>query len=162
VVPGKKGLTLRYWDWNRRYDESGRPDPNGRARELHLERALAVTDWASASDANWLARQRTSLGVPDLDAAGRCTALCGPEPDAKVHSDYLRAARLSGTGSSRLPTWNTLSALTVIDGSVLLRGAFGSVLVERGASAAIPAALAGTACELTRAHALVSSVVARA
>jgi mannose-6-phosphate isomerase len=161
VVPGKKGLTLRYWDWNRRYDAAGRPDPNGQGRELQVERALAVTDWVSSSDANWLARQRTALGTPDLDAAARCDALCGPERDAPVSSDYLRAARLSGTGSSRLPLWNTLSALTVIEGSVLLRGAFGSVRVEAGATAAVPAAISGIECDLARAHALVSSVVAR-
>jgi mannose-6-phosphate isomerase len=167
VVPGKKGLTLRYWDWNRRYDGAGQPDPNGQARELHVERALAVTDWAAASDASWLARQRSALGVPDLDAAARCDALCGPLPEAAVKSDYLRVARLSGTGSSRLPLWNTLSALTVIEGSLVLRGAFGSVRVAAGATAAVPAsgcsarAASGIECDLARAHALVSSVVAR-
>ena len=29
VLPGRRGLTYRYWDWNRRYDAEGRPDPQG-------------------------------------------------------------------------------------------------------------------------------------
>ncbi|HEX4352106.1 MAG TPA: hypothetical protein VHZ95_04315, partial [Polyangiales bacterium] len=127
--------------------------------ELHVERALAVTDWVCASDASWLARQRTSLGAPDLTAAAGCDVLCA-ESNAPVASKYLRAARLSGHGSARLPRWNTLSALTVIEGSVELHGAFGSVRVDRGATAAIPASLAGVQCNLAHAHALVSSVVA--
>ncbi|HEY2734561.1 MAG TPA: hypothetical protein VGI70_11285, partial [Polyangiales bacterium] len=159
VVPGKKGLTLRYWDWNRRYDANGLADPNGRPRELHVERALAVTDWIRSSDPSWLARQRTSLGLPDLSGAARCDILCA-EANAPVVSNYLRAARVSGDGRTRLPTWNTLSALTVIEGSIELRGAFGDVRVARGATAAIPASLAGVQCHLAQAHALVSSVVA--
>ena len=45
VAPAKTGVTLRYWDWNRRYDTSGKPDSGGTPRALHFERALAVTDW---------------------------------------------------------------------------------------------------------------------
>jgi mannose-6-phosphate isomerase len=160
VAPGKKGLTLRYWDWNRRYDAAGKPDPAGRPRELHVERALAVTDWASASDAAWLEAQRERFGELDSAAAASCKVLCGPEQTAPVRSPYLRAARLGGTGSSELPSWPTIAALTVIEGSVELQGAFGTLRVNAGSTAAIPAALAGLACRLEHAHALVSSVVA--
>jgi mannose-6-phosphate isomerase class I len=160
VAPGKKGLTLRYWDWNRRYDAAGKADPNGRARELHVERALSVTEWERASDSAWLAQQRTALGTADCAAAARCELLCGTESDAPVRSQYLRAARVCGSGSVRLPGWDCLCALTVIEGHVVLRGAFGSVQVDRGSTAAIPAALSGLECALAGAHALVSSVVA--
>jgi len=161
VAPGKKGLTLRYWDWNRRYDAAGKPDAHGCGRELHVERALSVTDWALASDANWLARQRTALGPADCAAAARCEPLCDAEGGgAPVRSDYLRAARLAGSGNVRLPEWDTLSALTVIEGHAVLRGSFGSVRVDHGSTAAIPAQLPGLECELTQAHALLSSVVA--
>jgi mannose-6-phosphate isomerase class I len=160
VVPGKKGLTLRYWDWNRRYDSAGKADPNGRPRELHVERALHVTDWALASDSNWLAQQRTAVGAANCEAPARCELLCDAGQNAPVRSAYLRAARLAGSGRVRLPRWDTLSALTVIEGSVLLHGDFDSVRVERGSTAAIPAALCGLECELIQAHALLSSVVA--
>jgi mannose-6-phosphate isomerase class I len=160
VTPGKKGLTLRYWDWNRRYDAAGKLDPAGRGRELQVERALAVTDWRSASDTDWLAAQRCALGPARVSDAASCKILCGPEAGAAVHSPYLRAARVSGRGSLRLPHWDTLRALTVVAGSVQIQGAFGTLVVPRGTSAVLPAALDELNCELDRAHALVSSVVA--
>ncbi|MET0391022.1 MAG: type I phosphomannose isomerase catalytic subunit [Polyangiales bacterium] len=162
VMPGKKAVTLRYWDWNRRYDAQGRRDPTGSSRELHVERALDVTDWLRASDPTWLAQQRTSLGAPQLHEAARCQPLCGPT-GAPVESPYLRAARLSGSGAVRLPTWGTLGSLrglTVIDGSVTLRGPFGSQLVARGVTAVIAAGLGALDCQLDQAHAILSSVVA--
>jgi mannose-6-phosphate isomerase len=160
VAPGKKGVTLRYWDWNRRYDAQGRRDPDGTARELHVERALQVTEWQKSSDAGWLARQRTASGVPDLAGSADCCVLCGPEASARVRSPFLRAARLAGTGASQLPDWGSLRALTVIDGTVRLTGAFGELTVPRGCTAAVAAGLTGVACELVAAHAIVSSVVA--
>lgn len=160
VAPGKKGLTLRYWDWNRRYDAAGKADAQGRPRELHVERALQVTDWMQAADPTWLAQQRTALGMPDLHAAARCDVLCSEELSAPVRSAYLRAARLAGTGSVSMPGWDSLCALTVIDGCAVLRGGFGTVRVERGTTAAIPAALSNQACELEQAHVLLSSTVA--
>jgi len=158
VFPGKKGVTLRYWDWNRRYDSAGRSDPNGRGRELHVERALQVTDWQRAGDPAWLATQRCALGAPELEGPARCDVLCGPDA-APVSSTFLRAARLAGTGSVGLPSWRTLRALTVIEGAVQLRGSFGELRVARGMTAAIPAGLLDVSCELDRAHAIASSVV---
>ncbi|MEY4575373.1 MAG: hypothetical protein RL701_76 [Pseudomonadota bacterium] len=159
IYPGKKGVTLRYWDWNRRYDANGKLDAGGRSRELHVERAIAVTDWVQASDPAWLARKRSALGPALLTAAASCQVLCGSEASCAVVSNYLRAARLSGTGSQRLPDWGTLRALTVIDGAVTLRGAFGEVRVPRGITAALPAGLVALEGQLEAAHAIVSSVV---
>lgn len=160
VAPGRRGVTLRYWDWNRRYDERGNPDPNGRPRELHVERALEVTDWVRTSDPKWLAAQRVRPEPIDLAAAARCEELCGFEPGAPVRSDYLRAARVAGSGGVRLPDWNTLRALTVIEGEVELHGDFGALRVARGRTAALPACSTALLCRLDRGHALLSSVVA--
>jgi mannose-6-phosphate isomerase class I len=160
VAPGKKGVTLRYWDWNRRYDAQGKLDPKGSPRELHVERALQVTDWQQASDDGWLANQRTSSGVPDLAGRAQVIELCGPDASAKVTSPFLRAARLAGTGKLSLPDWNTLRAVTVIDGNVHLRGAFGELVIPQGCTAAVPAGLNDLDCELQNGHAIVSSVVA--
>ena len=160
VAPGKKGVTLRYWDWNRRYDAQGRRDAQGKARELHVERALQVTEWQKSSDAGWLARQRTAAGEPDLSGAAACIVLCGPEASARVRSPFLRAARLSGSGSVQLPDWGSIRALTVVDGSLRLSGAFGEVTVPRGSTAALAAGLTELACELEHGHALLSRVVA--
>jgi mannose-6-phosphate isomerase len=160
VAPGKKAVTLRYWDWNRRYDARGRRDPLGTARELHVERALQVTEWQKSSDEGWLARQRTAAGAPDLSAAAECCVLCGPEASARVRSPFLRAARLSGSGSVQLPNWGSIRALTVIDGTLRLCGAFGELTVPRGSTAAVAAGLTDLRCELERGHAILSSVVA--
>lgn len=160
VAPGRRGVTLRYWDWNRRYDERGNQDPNGRPRELHVERALEVTDWVRTADPKWLAAQRVRSAPVDLAAAARCEELCGFEMTAPVRSDYLRAARVSGSGEARLPDWNTLRALTVIEGDVELCGDFGTLRIARGRTAALPACSTELVCRLDRGHALLSSVVA--
>ncbi len=159
VAAGKRGLTLRYWDWNRRYDAQGRKDDAGEPRPLHVERALEVTDWARSSDPAWLARQRCALGPAAASGRAALGALCGPAGSMPVHSAFLRAARLSGNGTLRLPSWRTLTALTVIEGEVRLHGAFGQLRVERGRTAAIPAQ-AQLSCDLQGAHALLSAVVA--
>ncbi len=45
IAPKKSGKTYRLWDWNRTYDEHGRPDPNGKPRELHVEDSLQVINF---------------------------------------------------------------------------------------------------------------------
>ncbi|HET6337281.1 MAG TPA: class I mannose-6-phosphate isomerase, partial [Polyangiales bacterium] len=156
VAPGRRGVTLRYWDWNRRYDEQGKLDPKGKPRELHVERALEVTDWARTSDPVYLAAQRCRSAPIDLHAAARCDVLCGTDAGAPVRSDYLRAARVTGGGDVQLPDWNTLRALTVIDGAVELRGAFEPLRVARGQTAALPARATEIVCRLEHGHALLS------
>jgi mannose-6-phosphate isomerase len=42
IVPKKSGKTYRLWDWNRKYDEHGNLDPNGKPRELHVEDSFNV------------------------------------------------------------------------------------------------------------------------
>lgn len=44
VLYGRSGKTLRMWDWGRRYDERGLPDPDGKPRALHLDEALTLVD----------------------------------------------------------------------------------------------------------------------
>ncbi len=160
VTPGKKGVTLRYWDWNRRYNSAGKLDPQGSPRALQIDRALEVTDWQRAGDPVWLAQQRCSLGPAQPQAAALLQAICGPGADAKVSSRYLRVARVAGTGELQLPDQQTLRALTVVSGVATLRGSFGELRVVAGRSAAIPAGLLGLQCQLDAAHALLSSAVA--
>jgi mannose-6-phosphate isomerase len=40
--------TYRFWDWNRRYDETGTLSPTGKPRALHIEDSFAVTHFDSA------------------------------------------------------------------------------------------------------------------
>ncbi len=45
IAPQKSGKTYRLWDWNRLYDDAGKPDPNGKPRELHVEESFDVIDF---------------------------------------------------------------------------------------------------------------------
>jgi len=159
VVPGRRGLTYRYWDWNRRYGAAGVLDPNGRPRELHVEHALAVTRWDRACDPDWLASRILRTGGSDLRASARSEPLCGPQPDDPLHSPPMRAARLSGTGRVRLPAWNALRALTVIEGRVALDLGSAKLSVPAGTTAVVPAVCLDLAIELDAALALVSAAV---
>jgi mannose-6-phosphate isomerase len=156
VLPGRKGVTYRYWDWNRRYDARGHRAAGGEPRPLHLEHALAVTDWTRATDPAWLATRRTSLGWPDPRGAARSEPVCGPDPGSPVTSRDLRVSRLLGHGETRLPAWNVLRAVTVVEGRVTFPAS--GVVVNRGATVAVPAAAGALAVELASAHAVVSAV----
>jgi len=159
VAPGRRGVTYRYWDFRRRYDATGRPDPRGKPRELHLEHALAVTRFASAgAGADPTAAIRARCGWPDSDAAARCEVLCGPDAGAPLHSLRLNAARLLGSGRTELPGWNVLRALTVVHGVATLGRGSDALRVEAGRTVAIPATSGALRVELEAAHALLSAV----
>jgi len=157
VLPGKRGVTYRYWDWNRRYDARGEVDPEGTPRPLHVEHALAVTGWDLPREEALLEQIRVRAGAADPAAPATLLALAGP--DGPAPSQDLAVARLSGTGGLRLPDVDRLRGLTVVGGEVLLHGRAGTPLsVGLGRSAVIPAALADVEVELRGAHAVLSEV----
>ena len=45
IAPKRSGKTYRLWDWNRKYDAQGRKDPQGTARELHIQDSFKVIDF---------------------------------------------------------------------------------------------------------------------
>jgi mannose-6-phosphate isomerase len=159
VVPGRRGVTYRYWDFGRRYDQSGKPDPAGSPRELHVRDALAVTRWDRASDSSWLASRRIACGWPTPTLNAGCELLCAPEPDVRLRSARLRVARLCGTGPIRLPAWNALRSLTVIEGEIELGQGADSLVVAAGCTVAVPAASGALEANLRGAHALVAAAV---
>ncbi len=150
VLPGKRGVTYRYWDWGRRYNAAGEPDPQGEPRQLHIEHALNVTAWDRVREPGFVDSIRVRAGAPMLDAPPVLMPLAGPDA---VQSDWLRVSRLNGTGSLRFPRIDALVGVTVLEGSVTA----GNVTAQRGRSLVIPASYAGD-LELTKAHALLSSV----
>lgn len=132
VTPGRRGVTYRFWDWNRRYDARGRPDANGAPRELHLERSLAVTDWRAPRGAAFVAR---------------CRAEAEPFPAGTLHGERLIAwrwfevERLRGDGRAPLGYGGRLAALTCTGGCAELRWAAGQIALNCGQSAVVPACL---------------------
>ncbi len=152
VLPGKHGVTYRYWDWNRRYDASGRLSREGAPRELHLEQALSVTDWSRPRGQAFLDSRRFRAGAPDVDGSPRIEPLSGPEGAALV-SKALEVWRLSGHGRHVLPRVDALRSITVLTGTVEL----GGLRIERGRTAAIPAACLDLPCVCEHACAILAA-----
>jgi len=85
VAPGKRGLTYRYWDWNRRYDANGTlvsaagaQRGEGAPRALHVDDALAVTRWDAPRGMAFAESVRLRAGAPDLAASARLDRLTVP------------------------------------------------------------------------------------
>lgn len=161
VDPKKRALTYRYWDWNRRYDASGKPSPTGAPRALHVEQALTHTRWDRASDGAWLDACCARFGAPDLRASASTLELCGPSSSAgarHVRSSHLRMARMSGTGIAVLPGWHTLRSVTILEGRAIIGSGEASAEAQRGTTIAVPAGCGALPCKLEQAHAVVCAV----
>src|SRR5690606_38348546 len=77
VVPGLRGVTYRYWDWDRRYDAQGRPSPEGEPRALHAEHALAVTRFGAVERDAFVDEIRVRPRPLDVRAQASLEGLCG-------------------------------------------------------------------------------------
>lgn len=154
VLPGRRGVTYRYWDWNRRYDAGGHRDPQGTPRELHLREALAVTNWDAPRESAMLQRIRLRSGPPAVDAEPRLEILGGPE--GPVRFAPLRVGRLTGRGAIALPAEPRLRGMTVVGGRVRIDGPGFDVEAGCGRSVVLPAGL-DARVELDRAHAVVAA-----
>jgi mannose-6-phosphate isomerase class I len=159
VVPGRRGVTYRYWDWRRRYGAGGVLDPAGQPRELHVQHALAVTRWDRACDPDWLGSRLVRPGAAATGAPARCELLCGPDPGNALRCESMRVARLHGSGSLRLPAWNALRAVTAIEGTIALGRGADAVLVEAGSTAVVPAASLALDVELQSADVMLCAAV---
>ncbi len=130
VTPGRRGVTYRFWDWNRRYDPRGRADPQGAPRELHVERSLAVTRWDRARGDEFVASCRAKA-VP---------LSSGPLSRTRVVDwRWFRVERWEGTGELEL-TVDRLLGVTCTGGHVAIETELGPLALRRGESGVIPAA----------------------
>lgn len=156
IVPGKRGITYRYWDWNRLYDENGNAAAGGQSRPLHLSRALAVTRWDGLRGEAFVERVRARVGI-DVSTPPSIARVCGR--GARVASDALDVSVLAGTGVLDVPRTNAVQGWVVLEGSVRLVGAGFSVDVPRGRSAVIPASVGTLRCEANGAHVVIASAL---
>ena len=163
VLPGRRGVTYRYWDWNRLYDAEGRRAEHGTPRALHTQQALDVTDWNAPREDALFARIRTQL--PPSNGTAELVPLATPTVPAAGSPD-LRVGVLRGSGT--LP-WDPrpleeganvrrLMGLTVVAGTVRIRTMDGEVHVGRGRSAVLPATLSDGELVLEDAHATLAAV----
>jgi mannose-6-phosphate isomerase len=146
VARGRRGVTYRYWDWERRYDGAGHLDPAGQPRALHVEPAIDVTDWDARGRA-LLDRSFRRAGPPRRDAELEFELLAGQSgsPNAStlesIPSEWLRLVRIAGTGDKPFFHGETLHALTVLEGVATLRDRRRESVVRAGVgeTIAIPA-----------------------
>ncbi len=156
VAPGKRGLTYRYWDWNRTYDATGQRDPNGRPRTLHRERALDVTRWDGPRERDLLERIYRRTGPGSTDGPGRLEALVGS--DGVIRSEFFSLQRLAGSGDLVIPADDRLRSLTVLDGRLTLHDGDEAFELVCGQTAALPAGLGPLRGALDAAHAMLCAL----
>jgi len=158
VLPGRRGVTLRYWDHGRRYDAQGRLDDGGQPRELHVEDALAVTDWDAPRGNEGLRHTRQRAGAVDTKGAARFEALTprGRSPESMA----LEVSRISGTGECSLEHahQDALTGLIVVEGEIVIACEQGELRVPAGRSAVLPAGWRTRSMRLEQAHAISASV----
>jgi mannose-6-phosphate isomerase len=152
VSPGKRGITYRYWDWNRRYDTAGQLDPAGEPRELHRQRALDVTHWEGLRGNALVDRIRHRAGPAPIDGSANLAVLVSP--GGPLRSEVFSLQRLAGSGALELPASDRLRSLTVLDGRVVLRDGESILELARGETAALPACLGPLQVHLDGAHAM--------
>ncbi len=156
VAPGKRGVTYRYWDWNRKYDGAGQLDPNGRPRTLHRERALDVTSWERAADVAGIDRLTHRAGPAPVDGPATLEVLMSR--DGPLRSEIFSVQRLAGSGKLELHAADRLRALTVIEGSVTLHDGETVLALSRGQTCALPACLGSLEVVVDAAHAVICSL----
>ena len=128
VVSGRRALTYRFWDWNRRYDRQGCADPEGRPRPLHLERALEVTNWSAPRGQRFVASCRVQ---------GRAVEHPGTlARDELLAGEHFVVERWAGQGSLSLAP-DTMLALTCVAGTACLRSADEELTIRCGQSAVV-------------------------
>jgi len=132
VRPGKRGVTYRYWDWNRRYDGAGRPDPAGSPRQLHLQRSLEVTTWSAPRGEAFVA---TCRSAPVLLAQGE-----GMRRERVVDWPWFLVERWQGRGGLTVEASDRMTAITCVAGSLELASDAGPLVLVGGQSGVVPAA----------------------
>jgi mannose-6-phosphate isomerase len=140
VRPGRRGLTYRYWDWNRRYDAAGNLDPRGALRPLHVARSLDVTRWDRGGGDGFVARCRATEDVLERGAVERRRV---------VSWSWFQVERWVGMGRLVVETEERLLALTCVGGRLEVACERGSLTLGLGESALVPACAGRLAVDLS-------------
>ena len=143
VAPGRRGLTYRFWDWNRRYDAEGKQCPNGNPRELHVERSLTVTTWKGPRGDDFVAQCRQ----PPIALS--------PERARVIDWSWFTTERWFGT--AELSVDNTgFAAVTCVAGELTLETDVATIRLRKGESGVIPARAERVGVTLTSADAYIT------
>ncbi len=130
VAPGRRGVTYRFWDWNRRYDARGKLDPRGQPRPLHLERSLDATDWEGSVGTSCVARSSSALATLEPGPIRRRLL---------VDWEWFVAEEWSGSGTLKLPAAGTMWGLCCVGGRATVSAGDGAIDIRCGQSCVVPA-----------------------
>ncbi len=149
VRPGKRGVTYRFWDWNRKYDLRGKQDPRGQSRELHLERALRVTSFSGLKGERFVASTRPTPTLMERSEGISRTRI--------VDWPYFRVEHWQLDGDFDFDLPDTMVGLVCVQGHTAFSTNVGELTLSKGQSAVVPATcprVAGTgeACTLIAVH----------
>ncbi len=129
MKPGKNGLTLRLYDWNRRYNAEGSLDENGAYRPLHVEAGL-----------NWVNLERNVMAADDFVLPAVSVV---ETPSFCVRKITIRNELvffvLQGTGRATLSLPSELKSLITLEGRCTCRSAESSMAFATGESGMISA-----------------------
>lgn len=154
VEPAKRGVTYRYYDWDRRYDQHGMPSVQGQPRALHLAEAFAVTNWRAERGAAFAHSVKTHVEF-NLHEPLRLRPLLGSK--APLASELLEVSSCQGTGALALAKAKHLRALTVVAGHAALENSCGRTELRTGQSVVLPAGAPSTTLEGSQLHAVLSA-----
>lgn len=135
VTPGLCGVTYRFWDWNRRYDAQGRPDPAGQPRPLQVERALAVTAWDAPRGAAFVDSCRHRPVLLSAEAG----EVQGLQRWRLMANRHFAAERWQGSGEIEIEG-GCFRGLLCLAGELRVIAAGGTLSLQQGDCAALPAA----------------------
>ena len=133
VTPGRRGLTYRFWDWNRLYDATGKRASNGSPRELHIRRSLAVTSWDKPRGKAFVEQCRST--PIDLVSVAGCTR------SQLLAWEFFTVERLTGVGEQDLGDIDAMLAVTCVGGTATLSSDRGDAVIAMGQSAVVPASV---------------------
>jgi len=144
VRPHRRSVTYRFWDWDRKYDDRGAVNTTGKPRPLHVDEALAATDWELPRGAALVEScRRTPIVLGTDDRLTRFGVLDEPE---------LWMERWDGTGSAVLPAIGTLMAVLCLEGTAELALGAERLTLVGGQTAVVPAAETGVTARLNTAR----------
>jgi mannose-6-phosphate isomerase class I len=131
VTPNRRGLTYRFWDWNRRYDETGTPSKTGQPRPLHVERSMQVTSWNGPQGDDF---------VNDCRRSGtRLNSGPSLHHSRWIENQFFWVEDIAGNGSIALAAVDTMRTVTCVSGRCVLSTDHGSTAIECGQSAVVRA-----------------------
>ncbi|MBN1351164.1 class I mannose-6-phosphate isomerase [candidate division KSB1 bacterium] len=132
--------TYRFWDWNRKYNQNGEPDPSGNPRPLHADESFAVTNFDGQRGQAFV---RQVKGIPRLQQQSE-----GNMEFLLLHKKHfvIEKVLLNTPEEFCLSKPTVFQAVTIVRGEVNLiyefAGKIETLALPIGQSALIPAGIA--------------------